>query len=184
MFPMGKTSIGLDGDFFVIAGPCVIESEQVTMGIAQKLAEIQKSTGVNILFKASFDKANRSSISSYRGPGIDEGLRILEKIRNETGFCIVTDIHEPQQTKPAAEVADCLQIPAFLCRQTDLLVACAKTSKPVNIKKGQFLSPGEMKNVVEKIKETGNDKIMLNKVSGDRHPTVFTYLFYAAEFQY
>ena len=125
--------------------------------------KIGAATDIPIIFKGSFDKANRSSISGYRGPGLKKGLDILARVRKETGFALMTDVHEPAQAAKAAKVADCLQVPAFLCRQTDLLVACAETTKPVNVKKGQFLSPMEMKNVAEKIRSAGNDKIMLTE---------------------
>ena len=162
-FEIGDIKVGVDGEFFVIAGPCVIESQNVCLAIANRLVEISKATSVKIIFKASFDKANRSSINSFRGPGIEEGLKILETVRQKTGLCIMTDVHEPSQAKAAGAVVDCVQIPAFLCRQTDLLVACGQTHKPVSVKKGQFVSPAEMKNVVEKIRSTGNDKIMLTE---------------------
>jgi 2-dehydro-3-deoxyphosphooctonate aldolase (KDO 8-P synthase) len=162
-FKIGNIQIGLSGEFFIIAGPCVIESEALCLQIAEFLVDLQKSTGVKCIFKASFDKANRTSIDSFRGPGMEKGLRILDNIREKNGLPVLTDVHEPSQAKPAGEVADCLQIPAFLCRQTDLLVACGKTNKAINIKKGQFVSPDEMKNCVEKVRSTGNDKIMLTE---------------------
>ena len=163
MFKIGDVKIGLDEELFVIAGPCVMENEQVCLSIAEKLVQIRAETGVGLIFKASFDKANRSSIESFRGPGMQKGLEILAKIREKTGLAILTDIHESGQVAEVAEVVDCLQIPAFLCRQTDLLVACGQSGKAVNVKKGQFLSPDEMKNVVEKIRSTGNEKIMLTE---------------------
>jgi 2-dehydro-3-deoxyphosphooctonate aldolase (KDO 8-P synthase) len=162
-FKIGNIEIGLDADMFVIAGPCALEDEKVCMDIANRLLEISEATNVPIMFKGSFDKANRSSISSFRGPGIDKGLDILSSIREKTGFAIVTDVHEPSQAEKAGAVVDCLQVPAFLCRQTDLLVACGETGKAVNIKKGQFVSPAEMKNAVEKVASTGNKKIMLTE---------------------
>ena len=162
-FETGNVEVGGDSDFFVIAGPCVLEDAETSLEIARRLMEISAATDVPIIFKGSFDKANRSSISSYRGPGLKKGLDILARVRQETDFALMTDVHEPQQAAKAAKVADCLQVPAFLCRQTDLLVACAETGKPVNVKKGQFLSPMEMKNVVEKIRSAGNDKIMLTE---------------------
>jgi 2-dehydro-3-deoxyphosphooctonate aldolase (KDO 8-P synthase) len=162
-FEIGDVPVGLDKGLFVLAGPCVIESEKTCLDIGQQLAQIAKEVKVSVIFKASFDKANRSSISSFRGPGLDEGLGILRKVREVTGLAVMTDVHLPQQASSAAEVVDCLQIPAFLCRQTDLLLACARTGKPVNIKKGQFLSPTEMINAVEKIRSAGNDKIMLTE---------------------
>lgn len=145
----------------VIAGPCVIETEEITFQIAGKLNEISKKYEVDFYFKASFDKANRTSLSSYRGPGIEEGLRILQKIKSDLNVQVVTDIHEPWQAQRVAEVVDIIQIPAFLCRQTDLLVAAAKTQKVINVKKAQFLAPWDMKNVVNKIEESGNKNIML-----------------------
>jgi 2-dehydro-3-deoxyphosphooctonate aldolase (KDO 8-P synthase) len=147
----------------IIAGPCVIESETLCLDIAAKFFEIAMRTGVLPIFKASFDKANRTSVESYRGPGLDEGLRILEKVRSEIGLPVLTDIHEPYQAQPVAEVVDILQIPAFLCRQTDLLVAAGKTGKPVNIKKGQFLAPNDMSFSAKKVESTGNKRILLTE---------------------
>ncbi len=147
--------------FLLIAGPCVIESEENVMIIADKIKDIAKRLDLDYYFKASFDKANRTSISSYRGPGIDEGLNILKKVKETYGLKICTDIHEPWQADKVAEVADILQIPAFLCRQTDLLIAAAKTGKLINVKKAQFLAPWDMANVVRKIEESGNKSIML-----------------------
>lgn len=147
--------------FQLIAGPCVIESEEMILSIASQMKEITEELGIPYTFKASFDKANRTSISSFRGPGIDRGLEILQKVKDTYDLPICTDIHEAWQAKPAAEVADILQIPAFLCRQTDLLVAAAKTGKCVNIKKAQFLAPWDMKNCVEKVRQSGNDNVML-----------------------
>lgn len=145
----------------LIAGPCVIESEENVMEIAGKIKEIAERLDLDCYFKASFDKANRTSIKSYRGPGIDEGLRILKKVKDTYGLKICTDIHEPWQAEKAAEVCDIIQIPAFLCRQTDLLVAAAKTGKLINVKKAQFLAPWDMKNVVNKLEEAGNSNIIL-----------------------
>ena len=147
--------------FKLIAGPCVIESEENVMLIAEHIKNITDRLNLDYYFKASFDKANRTSINSYRGPGIDEGLRILQKVKDTYGLRICTDIHEPWQAERAAEVADIIQIPAFLCRQTDLLVAAAKTDKIINVKKAQFLAPWDMKNVIKKIEDGGNHKIML-----------------------
>jgi len=163
LFQIGPIQVGLDGEFFLIAGPCVIESQSLCMEIAEFLITLQETTNIKCVFKASFDKANRSSIDSFRGPGLEKGLEILQQVRQKTGLPIVTDVHEASQANPAGQVADCLQIPAFLCRQTDLLVACGKTGKPVNIKKGQFVSPGEMKNCVQKVRSTGNDNILLTE---------------------
>lgn len=147
--------------FIVIAGPCVIESEEITLQIAEKLKKISSELDIDFYFKASFDKANRTSIESFRGPGIEQGLKILKKVKDTYQLKIVTDIHEPYQAQMAAEVADIVQIPAFLCRQTDLLIAAANTGKCVNVKKAQFLAPWDMKNVVHKLEESGNRNIML-----------------------
>jgi 2-dehydro-3-deoxyphosphooctonate aldolase (KDO 8-P synthase) len=163
VFQIGTVPVALDGELFVMAGPCVIESKQLCMDIADRLIEIAQATGVQIIFKASFDKANRTSISSFRGPGLKEGLDILAEVKQKTGLSIMTDIHEPSQAALVGKVVDCVQIPAFLCRQTDLLVECGKTGKPISVKKGQFVSPAEMKNAVEKIRSTGNEKIMLTE---------------------
>ncbi len=145
----------------LIAGPCVIENEENVLLIAKKMKEITDKLNIDYYFKASFDKANRTSIDSYRGPGIEEGLRILKKVKDEVGVKIATDIHEPWQAAKVAEVADIIQIPAFLCRQTDLLVAAAKTGKLINVKKAQFLAPWDMGNVVKKLEDSGNKNIML-----------------------
>ena len=155
--------VGLDSPLFVMAGPCVIESRDGCLDIAERLVKISANSGVGIVFKASFDKANRSSVSSFRGPGLEKGLEILSDVRRKTDLPVMADIHEAGQAAVAGEVLDCLQVPAFLCRQTDLLCACAKTGRPVNVKKGQFLSPAEMENVVEKIRSCGNEKIMLTE---------------------
>jgi 2-dehydro-3-deoxyphosphooctonate aldolase (KDO 8-P synthase) len=162
-FKIDGIDIGLGKPFFVMAGPCVIESLEHSLEIADVLKRISAEVDVPIIFKASFDKANRSSVSSYRGPGIDKGLEILVAVKKKTGMAVLTDVHEASQAAQVASSVDCLQIPAFLCRQTDLLVACAKTGKPVNIKKGQFMSPAEMDNVVEKVRSQGNEKIMLTE---------------------
>lgn len=145
----------------LIAGPCVIESEELVMSIAEWIKEITDKLGIDYYFKASFDKANRTSINSFRGPGLEEGMKILKKVKDTFDLKIATDIHEPYQADQVAEVCDIIQIPAFLCRQTDLLVAAAKTGKIINVKKAQFLAPWDMKNVVEKIKDSGNNNIML-----------------------
>ncbi len=162
-FPISNhLSIG-GGSLFFIAGPCVIESETLTLEIAQALKGYAAELGLPLVFKASFDKANRTSLTSYRGPGLARGLEILAKVKAETGLPVLSDIHEVSQVKPAAEVLDVLQIPAFLCRQTDLLSAAAKTGRVVNIKKGQFLAPWDMRPVVEKVRAAGNDKIILTE---------------------
>ena len=147
--------------FCLIAGPCVIESEEMVLSIAKQMKDITDKLGIPYTFKASFDKANRTSINGFRGPGIEEGLRILQKVKDSYNLPICTDIHEPWQAEKAAAVCNILQIPAFLCRQTDLLVAAAKTGKCINIKKAQFLAPWDMKNCVEKVRQSGNDNVML-----------------------
>jgi len=162
-FGVGKVRVGGREPLFLIAGPCVIESEAHATTMAERIAQIATSLGVALIFKASYDKANRSSISSYRGPGLEEGLRILAGIRKRTGLAILSDVHEVSQVAKAAEVCDVLQIPAFLSRQTDLLVAAGRSGRVVNIKKGQFLSPTEIANAVEKVAATGNEKIVLTE---------------------
>jgi len=155
--------VGLNVPLFVLAGPCVIEGRDNCLRIAEKLSGIAEKTGVGMIFKASFDKANRSSVSSFRGPGLERGLKILADVRRQTDMPVMTDVHESSQAVAAAEIVDCLQVPAFLCRQTDLLLACGRTGKPVNIKKGQHMAPDEMKNAVEKVRSCRNDKIMLTE---------------------
>ncbi len=152
---------GLDQRLFLIAGPCVVESEQLTIDIAGKLKEISEKLSISMIFKASYDKANRSSVSSFRGPGQEEGLRILAEARRQTGLPVLTDVHEDTPLDEVASVVDVLQTPAFLCRQTNFIVNVAAQGKPVNIKKGQFLSPGEMTNVVTKARSTRNEQIMV-----------------------
>ena len=150
--------IGLQRPFFLIAGPCVIESEQLQMDTAGTLKEITQSLGIPFIFKSSFDKANRSSGNTFRGPGIDKGLEILAKVKRELGLPILTDIHSEDQIAQVASVVDVLQTPAFLCRQTDFIRAVAQSGKPVNIKKGQFLAPGDMKNVIDKARAAAHEK--------------------------
>lgn len=145
----------------ILAGPCAIESQEILDETADCLKQITKELGINYVFKSSFDKANRSSITSYRGPGIEKGLKMLRQVKEKYDLPIVTDIHTPDQAAKVAEVADILQIPAFLCRQTDLLVEAAKTKKIINIKKGQFLAPAQMGSLVKKVEDSGNDNIML-----------------------
>ena len=161
-FKVGNIEIG-NGNLFLMAGPCVLEGYERSLKIGKRAKEICENLNLPYIFKASFDKANRSSIKSFRGPGLDEGLKILAAIKAELKVPIVTDIHESYQAEKVAQVADILQIPAFLCRQTDLLIAAAKTGKVVNVKKGQFLSPNDMKNVVIKLEESGTQKIMLTE---------------------
>ena len=145
----------------IMAGPCAIESQDILHRTAEKLKEITEKLGINYIFKSSFDKANRSSITSFRGPGLEKGLEMLAKVKSEFDLPIVTDIHNPNQAAVVAEVADVLQIPAFLCRQTDLLVAAAKTGKIVNIKKGQFLAPEQMLPLIKKVEDSGNSNILV-----------------------
>lgn len=150
-----------DGNLTLMAGPCVIESHDACLELAEALVELTKRLGISYIFKASFDKANRTSLSAYRGPGLEDGLRTLAEVKRRFNVPVVTDIHEPWQCAPVAEVCDVLQIPAFLCRQTDLVVEAAKTGRVVNIKKGQFLAPEDMINVVRKVESVGNNKIVL-----------------------
>lgn len=150
-------------DLVLIAGPCVIESEQHAVGIARAVAAIAARARVPYIFKASFDKANRTSLSSYRGPGIDDGLAVLGRVRSDVGVPILTDIHEPWQAARAAEVADVLQIPAFLSRQTDLVVAAAKTAQAVNLKKGQFLAPMDVRHAIDKVRASGNKRVFVTE---------------------
>ncbi len=152
--------VGLDKPLFLIAGPCVIESEQMAMETSAQLKEITSRLGIPFIYKSSFDKANRSSGTSFRGPGITEGLRILQKVKDEIGVPVLTDVHEDTPMDEVASVVDVLQTPAFLCRQTNFILKVAATGKPVNIKKGQFLAPGDMKNVIDKARSTGNENIM------------------------
>jgi 2-dehydro-3-deoxyphosphooctonate aldolase (KDO 8-P synthase) len=159
---VGGTSIG-NGPLVLIAGPCVIESESHAIDTAIGVRDIARAAGVPVIFKVSFDKANRTSIKSFRGPGLTEGVRILSRVRERAGIPILTDIHEPSQAAPVAEVADVLQIPAFLSRQTDLLAAAAATGRAVNIKKGQFLAPLDMRYAVEKVASSGNSRIIITE---------------------
>ena len=152
---------GLDRPLFLIAGPCVIETEQLALRTATELKAMAEKLGVNLIYKSSFDKANRSSADSFRGPGIEQGLRILQKVKDETGVPVITDVHEDTPIDEVADVVDVLQTPAFLCRQTNFIVRVAAAGKPVNIKKGQFLAPWDMKNVVDKARSTGNNHIMV-----------------------
>jgi 2-dehydro-3-deoxyphosphooctonate aldolase (KDO 8-P synthase) len=162
-FKVGNLKLGRGSRPYFIAGPCVIESEKHCLKIAERLATIGSQIGIDLIFKASFDKANRTSADSFRGPGLIEGLRILEKVRAASGLPILSDVHESGQVSAAAEVLDVLQIPAFLCRQTDLIVAAASSGRAVNLKKGQFLSPQEMRKALEKALATGNRNIMLTE---------------------
>jgi 2-dehydro-3-deoxyphosphooctonate aldolase (KDO 8-P synthase) len=162
-FSVGNVTLGQGEPLFVIAGPCVIESEGHATAMAEQLAKVARALKVPLIFKASYDKANRSSVASFRGPGLREGLRILGAIKKKTGLPVLTDVHEVGHVEPAAEVCDVLQIPAFLSRQTDLLVAVGRSGRVANIKKGQFLSPWDIQNAVEKVESTGNRKIILTE---------------------
>lgn len=159
---IGKIEVG-GGTLFLIAGPCVIESEGLVLKTAEQIARIAASHRVPLIFKSSYDKANRSAVTSFRGMGMEEGLRILQKVKSEIGVPVLSDVHAPEEATAAAEVLDVLQIPAFLCRQTDLLISAGKTGRGVNVKKGQFLAPWDMANVVEKLESTGNKKIFLTE---------------------
>src|ERR1051325_2898488 len=158
-----EISFGGDHPPLFIAGPCVIESRDHALKMARMLAAMRDELKINLVFKSSFDKANRTSIESFRGPGLERGLAILRDVKKETGLPLLSDIHEWQQAAPAAEVLDILQIPAFLCRQTDLVAAAARTGKPVGVKKGQFLSPAETKNIIEKGREVANDRVFITE---------------------
>lgn len=160
---IGSFKIGAGHRPFLIAGPCVIESEQLVMDTAGRIAEMAASLGMPYVFKSSFDKANRTSIKSFRGPGLEKGLAVLKKVKDRLGLPVLTDVHTEEQATEAGKVVDVLQIPAFLCRQTDLLIAAAHTGKVVNVKKGQFLSPLEMGNAVKKVEECGSRRILLTE---------------------
>ena len=158
-----QVSIGGGGPLFLIAGPCVIESEEHALSLARRIKEICGRLGVPFIFKASYDKANRSSLKSYRGPGLEKGLSILRQVKEEVGVPVLSDVHETSQVGPAAKVLDVIQIPAFLCRQTDLILEAARTKKPLNLKKGQFLSPQEMGNALEKAESQGNGDVLITE---------------------
>ena len=161
-FEIGPVHVGA-GQLFLIAGPCVIESEAHVRKMADAIQRITSDLGVPYIFKASYDKANRTSVTSFRGPGLVEGTAILRRLAEATGLPVLTDVHEPSHCEVAAEGADVLQIPAFLCRQTDLLVAAGKTGRAINVKKGQFVAPGDMKHAVEKVASTGNQRVFLTE---------------------
>ncbi len=151
------------GPFFIVAGPCVIEDEEATLRVATFLKETGEAMEIPVIFKTSYDKANRTSMDSYRGPGVNRGLEIIEKVKEETGLAVLSDVHEIPQIEKAAKILDVIQIPAFLCRQTDLILAAARTGLPVNIKKGQFLSPWEIEPVIKKVTSTGNRRILITE---------------------
>ncbi len=160
---IAHTKIGGGNSLYIIAGPCVIESEDITFYTAQRLKEICGQAGLPLLFKSSYDKANRTSLFSFRGPGLEKGLQILSDVRSRFGIPIISDIHSVDEVKHASEVLDALQIPAFLCRQTDLILSASYTGKPVNIKKGQFLAPWDVKNIIEKFISTGNKNLLITE---------------------
>lgn len=160
---IGPFEAGTGADLFLICGPCVIESEEHALTMARRIKKDFEASGMHGVFKASFDKANRTSVSSFRGPGLEEGLRILKLVKEETGLPVLTDIHEVHQVGAVAEVCDILQIPAFLCRQTDLLLEAGRTNRVINVKKGQFLAPWDMRYAVDKITSTGNNQIILTE---------------------
>ena len=161
-FKVGDVELG-GGELFLIAGPCVVESEAHAMKMAEAISRITRQLGVPYIFKASYDKANRTSATSHRGPGVEEGLRVLGRIRGEFGLPVLTDVHETTQVRAASEVADVLQIPAFLCRQTDLIVEAARTGRAVNIKKGQFLAPHDMRNAIAKVTSQNNERVIITE---------------------
>lgn len=161
-FQLDRISIG-GPEFFLIAGPCVIESEAHALKMADAISAVTRKLGIPYVFKASYDKANRTSLKSFRGPGLEEGLRILQKVREQVKVRVLTDVHEAADVPAVAEAVDVVQIPAFLCRQTDLLVAAAKYARAINIKKGQFVSPWDMKHAVEKVRESGNNNVFLTE---------------------
>lgn len=161
-FEIGNVHVGA-GELFLIAGPCVIESEAHALKMAEAISAVTRELRVPYIFKASYDKANRTSLKSFRGPGVKEGARILRKIAERHRVPVLTDIHEPEHAEPIAEAVDVLQIPAFLCRQTDLLVAAAKTGRAINVKKGQFVAPWDMRHAVQKIHDSGNDRVILTE---------------------
>jgi len=162
-FKVGNIQIGQNHPLVVVSGPCVIEDETHTLRCAQFLKALCERHGIQLIFKASYDKANRSSINSFRGPGLERGLEILQRVKTEFDLPILTDIHHPEEAAPAAEVCAIVQIPAFLCRQTDLILAAGSSGAVVNLKKGQFMAPWDMKHVIEKLASTGNDKIILTE---------------------
>ncbi len=160
---IGEVVFGGKQPLAIIAGPCVIENEELTLTIARRLKEYSKKLNIPLVFKSSYDKANRTSIKSYRGPGIKEGLKVLKRVKTEIGLPVLSDVHSVDEVSIAAEVLDALQIPAFLCRQTDLIIAASNTGKPVNIKKGQFLSPWDVKNIIEKFTSTDNHNLLITE---------------------
>jgi len=160
---VGAVTVGGGAPLALIGGPCAIENEKHALMMAERLQRVTAAAGVPFVYKSSYDKANRSSLRGYRGPGLVEGLRILKKVKDETGLAVLSDVHDVSEVAPAAAVLDVLQVPAFLCRQTDLIVACARSGRPVNVKKGQFLAPRDMANVVEKVRASGSEDLLLTE---------------------
>jgi len=160
---IGAVTVGGGAPLALIGGPCAIENEKHALMMAERLQRVTAAAGVPFIYKSSYDKANRSSLHGYRGPGLVEGLRILKKVKDETGLAVLSDVHDVSEVAPAAAVLDVLQVPAFLCRQTDLIVACARSGRPVNVKKGQFLAPRDMANVVEKVRASGSEDLLLTE---------------------
>jgi 2-dehydro-3-deoxyphosphooctonate aldolase (KDO 8-P synthase) len=160
---IGSITIGAGHPLALIGGPCAIEGESFMLDVATRLRDVAAKAGVPFIFKSSYDKANRTSIHSYRGPGLQKGLEILQKIKDAVGVPVLSDVHAVEEVEPAAEILDIIQIPAFLCRQTDLIIAAARTGKPVNVKKGQFLAPWDTQNIVEKVRSAGNDQVLLTE---------------------
>ena len=160
---IGAVTIGGGAPLTLIGGPCAIENEKHALMMAERLQRVTAAAGVPFIYKSSYDKANRSSINAYRGPGLTEGLRILQKVKDETGLAVLSDVHDVSEVASAAQVLDVLQVPAFLCRQTDLIVACARSGRPVNVKKGQFVAPRDMINVVEKVRASGTEDLLLTE---------------------
>jgi len=160
---IGAVTVGGGAPLALIGGPCAIENEKHALMMAERLQRVTAAAGVPFIYKSSYDKANRSSIHAYRGPGLVEGLRILRKVKDETGLGLLSDVHDVSEVAPAAAVLDVLQVPAFLCRQTDLIVACARSGRPVNVKKGQFVAPRDMINVVEKVRASGSEDLLLTE---------------------
>jgi len=160
---VGAVTVGGGAPLALIGGPCAIENEKHALMMAERLQRVTAAAGVPFVYKSSYDKANRSSLHGYRGPGLVEGLRILKKVKDETGLAVLSDVHDVSEVAPAAAVLDVLQVPAFLCRQTDLIVACARSGRPVNVKKGQFLAPRDMANVVEKVRASGSEDLLLTE---------------------
>jgi len=160
---IGSVVIGGGAPLALIGGPCAIENEKHALMVAERLQRVTADARVPFIYKSSYDKANRSSINAYRGPGLTEGLRILQKVKDETGLAVLSDVHDVSEVAPAAQVLDVLQVPAFLCRQTDLIVACARSGRPVNVKKGQFVAPRDMINVVEKVRASGTEDLLLTE---------------------